>query len=62
MRNEREWKEKWRKGEEGKEEERHRRKDVKAREGENLKNKINSKLVLTVVAPGDEPGGKLTLH
>lgn len=38
------------------------KKDVKARDGENLKKKINSKLALTVVAPGDEPGGKLTLH
>lgn len=37
------------------------KKDVKARDGENFK-KINSKLALTAVVPGDEPGGKLTLH
>lgn len=38
------------------------KKDVKARDGENLKKKINSKLALTAVAPGDKPCGNLTLH
>lgn len=42
----------------GGEEDRYRRKDMKAREGGNQQETGTA----TAVAPGDEPGGKPTLH
>lgn len=59
MGNGREWKEKERKRRWGRKKK--DTEDMKTRDGEIFFKKINSKLVLTAVAPGDEPGGKLTL-